>query len=78
MTEKLYYLDSHLADFEAVVLACEETKTGFAVELDRTAFFPEGGGQPADTGVLGTVRVLDVHEKGGHILHFTDGPLPVG
>ena len=78
MTEKLYYLDSHMADFEAVVLACEEAKTGFAVELDRTAFFPEGGGQPADTGVLGTVRVLDVHEKGGHILHFTDGPLPVG
>ena len=78
MTEKLYYLDSHLADFEAVVLACEETKTGFAVELDRTAFFPEGGGQPADMGVLGTARVLDVHEKGGRILHYTDGPLPVG
>ena len=78
MTEKLYYLDSHLAAFEAEVLSCEETKTGFAVELDRTAFFPEGGGQPADTGVLGAVRVLDVHEKGGRILHFTDGPLPAG
>ena len=78
MTEKLYYLDSHLAVFEAAVLACERTKSGFAVELDRTAFFPEGGGQSADTGVLGGVRVLDVHETGGRILHHTDGPLPVG
>ena len=78
MTEKLYYLDSHLAVFEARVLSCEQTKTGFAVELDRTAFFPEGGGQLADMGALGAVRVLDVHEKGGRILHDTDGPLPVG
>ena len=78
MTEKLYYKDSHLAAFEAAVLACEPTKTGYAVTLDRTAFFPEGGGQPADTGRLGDARVLDVHEKGGVILHLTDAPLPVG
>ena len=78
MTEKLYYADSHLAAFEATVLACEQTKTGYAVTLDRTAFFPEGGGQSADTGRLGDTRVLDVQEKAGVILHLTDGPLPVG
>ncbi|MBQ6272640.1 MAG: alanyl-tRNA editing protein [Oscillospiraceae bacterium] len=77
MTEKLYYIDSHLFAFEAVVTSCEETKRGFAVELDRTAFFPEGGGQLADTGSIGPARVLDVHEKEGRILHYTDRPLPV-
>ena len=78
MTEKLYYIDSHLFAFEAMVTGCEETKKGFALTLDRTAFFPEGGGQPADTGSIGPARVLDVHEKEGRILHYTDRPLPVG
>ena len=78
MTEKLYYIDSHLFAFEAAVTGCEETKGGFAVTLDRTAFFPEGGGQLADTGSIGPARVLDVHEKEGRILHYTDRPLPVG
>ena len=78
MTEKLYYIDSHLWQFDAVVTGCEETKDGFAVTLDRTAFFPEGGGQLADTGSIGEARVLDVHEKEGRILHYTDRPLPVG
>ena len=78
MTEKLYYIDSHLWEFDAVVTDCEETKTGWAVTLDRTAFFPEGGGQLADTGLIGEARVLDVHEKEGKILHSIDRPLPVG
>ena len=78
MTEKLYYIDSHLWQFDAVVTGCEETKDGFAVTLDRTAFFPEGGGQLADTGSIGEARVLDVQEKEGRILHYTDRPLPVG
>ena len=78
MTEKLYYIDSHLREFEAVVRSCEESKKGFLLELDRTAFFPEGGGQPADTGFIGEARVLDVHEKEGRILHETDRPLPAG
>ena len=78
MTEKLYYIDSHLWQFDAVVTGCEETKDGFAVTLDRTAFFPEGGGQLADTGSIGEARVLDVQEKDGRILHYTDRPLPVG
>ena len=78
MTEKLYYIDSHLREFEASVLSCEESKKGFLLELDRTAFFPEGGGQPADTGTIGEARVLDVHEKDGRILHLADRPLPTG
>ena len=78
MTEKLYYSDSHLAVFTARVLSCEAAKGGFAVVLDRTAFFPEGGGQSADTGTLGPAHVLDVQERGGEIVHLCDGPLSVG
>ncbi len=78
MTEKLYYEDSHRKEFDAVVTACEEAKEGYKVVLDRTAFFPEGGGQYADTGTLGDVNVLDVQEKGGAVFHMTDAPLPVG
>ena len=78
MTEKLYYTDSHLFTFEAVVTDCREGKDGWLIELDRTAFFPEGGGQSADTGSIGPARVRDVHEKDGRILHSTDRPLTVG
>ena len=77
-TEKLYYKDSFLQTFTAAVLSCEEEKGRWAVVLDRTAFYPEGGGQGADTGALGGVRVLDVREKDGVIRHLCDGPLPVG
>ena len=77
-TRKLYYEDAYIQDFQAEVLSCEETKNGWAVILRATAFFPEEGGQTADTGELGGVRVLDVHEKGGLVTHLTDGPLPAG
>ena len=77
-TEKLFYQDSHLKEFEARVTACEKNGEHFETELDRTAFFPEGGGQYADTGKLGGARVLDVQERNGHILHITDGPLTPG
>ena len=78
MTEKLYYADSFLKTFTATVVSCEKTKTGFAVALDQTAFYPEGGGQPCDTGTLGDARVTDVREKDGAIVHTCDKPLPVG
>ena len=78
VTKKLYYEDSFLFQFDACVLACELKGDVWAVVLDRTAFYPEGGGQPADTGTLGEARVLDVHEAGGSIAHTTDAPLPVG
>ena len=77
-TEKLFYQDSHLKEFEARVTACEKNGEHFETELDRTAFFPEGGGQYADTGKLGGARVLDVQERNGRILHITDGPLTPG
>ena len=77
-TEKLFYAQPPVLEFTARVLECEEDKNGWQVVLDRTAFYPEGGGQPADQGLLGGVRVLDVHEKEGVIRHLTDGPLTAG
>ena len=78
MTEKLYYSDSHLFAFDAEVLACREGKSGWEIVLDRTAFFPEGGGQSADTGRIGEARVLDVHERDGEIRHLCDRALEPG
>ena len=77
-TEKIYYADCHCATFRARVLECSETEGGFAVTLDRTAFYPLGGGQAADTGTLGDVRVLDTREEGEKIVHLCDGSLTVG
>ena len=77
-TEKLYYADPFLKTFTATVLSCEPSKGGFAVTLDRTAFYPEGGGQPADHGTLGNVNVTDVHEKGGVIFHTCDQAVEPG
>ena len=78
MTQKLYYEDSHLFDFTATVLRCEQNRGRWEVVLDRTAFFPEGGGQQADTGLLGGVRVTDAHERDGEIIHYCDGAVAVG
>lgn len=72
MTEKLYYLDSHMTEFDAAVISCEQTKNGWAAVLDRSAFFPEGGGQLADTGIIGDAAVSDVHEKGNIIYHYVN------
>lgn len=78
MTKKLFYQDSHLTEFEGVVLSCEKEKDSYQIVLDQTAFFPEGGGQYADTGWLDDVEVLDVHEKQDVIFHKTTAPLEVG
>ena len=77
MTER-YYRDPYCREFKAEVTACEKRKKGWVVALDDTAFYPEGGGQPADHGMLGGVHVLDVHRKDGVIWHETDGPLEAG
>lgn len=76
MTKQLYYEDSYIKEFEAVVLSCIPKENKFEAVLDRTAFFPEGGGQGADTGVLRIenreIKVLDVQERNGEIIHFID------
>ena len=77
-TVKLYYENAFLQDFTAVVESCGAVTGGFAVVLDRTAFYPEGGGQPTDHGTLGDARVLDVHEKDGVVTHLCGHELPVG
>ena len=78
MTERLYERDSYCREFTATVMACSPFEGGFAVTLDRTAFFPEAGGQTADTGRLGEVSVLNVQLCEGVPLHTTDKPLAVG
>ena len=78
MTQKIYETDSYVQSFTARVLQCSPAPGGFAVVLDRTAFFPEGGGQPCDTGTLGGARVLAVSTDGETVTHTTDAPLPEG
>lgn len=77
-TERLYYDDSRLLEFEARVIAVDQRDDGaIAVTLDRTAFYPTGGGQPNDTGSLGDARVVDcVDAESDGVLHVIQGPAP--
>lgn len=82
-TEKRYETDGHLAEFDAVVTECQTHSDSFCIALDRTAFFPEGGGQYGDRGVLSTtdgqtVSISDTQEQDGVVLHISDAPLPPG
>jgi alanyl-tRNA synthetase len=78
MTERLYYSDSHLLEFDARVVSISKLEDGrAAVALDRTAFYPTGGGQPNDTGTLGAARVVDcVEEESAGVLHVLEGDAP--
>ncbi len=79
MTEKLYYTDQYLKEFEAHVVSCEKTEDGkYLVILDRTAFFPEGGGQDADSGTLNNAEIEYVFEKGEDVCHVTSTPFEIG
>ena len=78
MTERLYLLDSMLSAFDAVVTVCEPAKGGYLIELDRSAFFPNKGGQPCDVGRIGDAVVSDVNEQGERLLHLADRAIPVG
>ena len=77
-TQRLYYEDVYIREFQAQVLACQAAGKGYAILLDRSAFYPEGGGQPSDQGVLDSVKVTEVHEKDGELIHYTDAPLEPG
>jgi len=77
VTERLYYTDSHLIEFDAHVVDVTERVSGWtAVTLDRTAFYPTGGGQPGDTGALDGARVVECTDEGDTILHVIQGPTP--
>ncbi len=78
MTEKLYEKDSGLRTCEATVLECEPSPKGFAVVLDRTVLFPEGGGQLSDTGTINGARVDHVRETKEKIIHNCASEFPVG
>ena len=78
LTEKLYEKDAYQRSFTATVLSCTPLKDGFAVVLDRSAFYPEGGGQPGDSGLLGGVTVTDTRVVDGVQTHFCTGALPEG
>lgn len=75
---ELFYRDEYAREFDAEVISCQKGKKGYEVILSDTAFYPEGGGQPADRGTLGQVNVLDVKRRNGEILHITDAPLEPG
>ena len=77
-TRKLYYEDCHQNVFSAQVLSCEQVDGGWEVILDQTAFYPEGGGQACDLGVLGEAKVLDVQERGEAVVHLCDAPMECG
>src|SRR5712671_5397387 len=78
ITERLYYQDSRLLEFDARVIGLSELDDGqIAVTLDRTAFYPTGGGQPADTGMLGDAQVVDcIDTEDEGVLHVIQGPAP--
>ncbi len=77
-TEKLYYKDPHLMQFDAEVLSCTPQADAFLIVLDKTAFYPEGGGQPCDKGTLNGISVTDVREKDGMIYHTASQAIPAG
>lgn len=83
MTDKLYYINAYDRKFTGKVLSCEKNKSTYEIILDRTLFYPEGGGQLADIGDIYTsdnnkIKVIDTQEKNGVIIHYCDNPVEVG
>jgi alanyl-tRNA synthetase len=92
VTERLYYRDSFLKDFNANVISCQPEGDRWKVLLDRTAFYPTSGGQPHDVGSLGSAEVLEVVDADSddaaasgeeskanqHVVHYTSAAVPVG
>ena len=78
MTEKLYDIDSHLKEFTATVIDSYQKADGYVTVLDRTAFFPEGGGQASDIGYINDAEVYNVRIQDGIIYHYTTKPFKKG
>ncbi len=78
MTTKLYDTDSYLTQFEAEVLSCQKCDKGYEVVLDRTAFFPEEGGQCCDKGTIDGIRITDVQIKADTVYHYCEKEIPAG
>ncbi len=78
MTHRLFYDDAYIEKFTARVLSCTTADGKYRAVLDKTAFFPEGGGQPGDKGFIGGVRVLDTVESGEEIIHICEGEIAEG
>ncbi len=79
MTERLYYRDAFLKEFDACVISCEQAGQRWRVVLDRTAFYPASGGQPHDFGTLGSAPVVEVADaEDGSVVHYTDASIAPG
>ena len=78
MTDKLFYKSVTDSEFEAEVKSCLKTEKGYQIILDRTLFYPEGGGQPADNGIICNAEIYDVQDSNGEVVHYSDKPLEVG
>jgi alanyl-tRNA synthetase len=79
MTERLYYRDSFLREFDARVESCEREGERWKVVLDRTAFYPTSGGQPHDLGKLSGVPVIEVADaEENKVAHYTSAAIPAG
>ena len=74
----LYYENAYIEKFESIVKECIKENEKIKVVLENTAFYPEGGGQPSDTGVIDDVKVFRVEEKNSKIFHIVEKEIPVG
>lgn len=77
-TRRLFYEDVYIREFEAIVLSCEEKEGKYFILLNETAFYPEGGGQPADKGSIEGIPVVDVQYIDGELYHVMESPLEIG
>ena len=77
-TERVYYTDPYLTEADAAVRSCTRTERGWELLLDRTVFYPTGGGQPCDLGTIEDARVLEVCERDGEVVHLCDAPVQAG
>lgn len=78
MLDTLYYKDNYLKEFKTIVKECIKENNKILVVLENTAFYPEGGGQPADTGFIDDIKVLDVQEKENKIFHTVEKEILIG